>query len=138
MQAFSKWVLDVGDGKIPTTAKNGEDEGSWIQIPTDLLVKDHEDNKVALVEEIYPDLLHNYRDIKYLAERAILAPKNEYVDEINNYVLSMIPGVEGVYKSADRVSPLTNRSSVDEDLYPTEFLNTLQFPGIPNHEIRLK
>ncbi|XP_021836944.1 ATP-dependent DNA helicase PIF1-like [Spinacia oleracea] len=138
MQAFSKWVLDVGDGKLPTTAKTGEDEGSWIHIPTDLLVKDHSDKKVALVEEIYPDLLHRYTDINYLAERAILAHKKECVDEINNYILSMIPGEEGVYKSADRVSPLTNRSSVDEDLYPTEFLNTLQFPGIPNHEIRLK
>ncbi|XP_021839921.1 uncharacterized protein [Spinacia oleracea] len=138
MQAFSKWVLDVGDGNISSSAKSGEDEATWIQIPTDLLVKDHDDKKVALVEEIYPDLLHRYKDINYLSERAILAPKNECVDEINNYILSMIPGEERVYTSADRVSPLTNRTSIEEDLYPTEFLNTLQFPGIPNHEMRLK
>ncbi|XP_056685581.1 uncharacterized protein [Spinacia oleracea] len=119
MQNFSKWVLDVGDGQIHATAKTREDEANWIQIPPDLLIKDHPDKKAALVEEIYPDLLHRYTDIKYLAERAILAPKNDCVDDINNYILSMIHGEEGVYKSVDRVSPLANRTSVDEDLYPT-------------------
>ncbi|XP_056690166.1 uncharacterized protein [Spinacia oleracea] len=86
----------------------GEDEASWIQIPPDLLVKHHEDKKAALVEEIYPDLLTRYTDIKYLADRAILAPKNDCVDEINNYILSLIHGEEGVYKSVDRVEGLCN------------------------------
>ena len=34
--------------------------------------------------------------------------------------------------------PLTQGSSDDEELYPTEFLYTLQYPGIPNHELLLK
>ncbi|XP_056685899.1 uncharacterized protein [Spinacia oleracea] len=135
---FSQWVLDVGDGKIPAIVMEGEEEPNWIEIPDDILLKDKGDKKKAIIQEIYPDLLNKYRDLNYLTERAILTPKNEGVDEINNYILGMIPGDEHIYKSADRICPFTNTSTNDEVLYPTEFLNTLQFPGIPNHEIRLK
>jgi len=48
------------------------------------------------------------------------------------------PGDEHVYKSAYCVCPLTQGSSDDEELYPTEFLYTLQYLGIPNHELLLK
>lgn len=135
---FRKWVLDLGDGKLPAMSKEGEDEPSLIEIPTDLLVVDDGDKKKAIINDIYPDLLNRYSDLKYLTERAILSPKNEWVDEINNHILSMIPGEGQVYKSADRICPLTNRNTNDEVLYPSEFLNTLEFPGIPNHQIHLK
>jgi hypothetical protein len=40
---FSKWILDVGEGKIPCTKKDGEDEASWITVPHDLLLFPAED-----------------------------------------------------------------------------------------------
>ncbi|WVZ93694.1 hypothetical protein U9M48_039655, partial [Paspalum notatum var. saurae] len=35
---FSKWVIDIGEGKIKATARDGETEPAWIQIPHDLLL----------------------------------------------------------------------------------------------------
>ncbi|KAL2938140.1 ATP-dependent DNA helicase PIF1 [Bienertia sinuspersici] len=137
-EAFSKWVLDVGDGNIPTISKEGEEHPTWIQLPADLLLLEHDNRVAALVEEIYPDLLNRYADIEYLTERAILGPTNECVEDINNYMLPMLPGEQVIHRSVDRVSPLANRSAIDEELYPTEYLNTLTFPGVPNHELRLK
>ncbi|XP_071686774.1 uncharacterized protein [Rutidosis leptorrhynchoides] len=32
-QNFNKWVLDIGEGKVPAIAKDGEDEPTWIKIP---------------------------------------------------------------------------------------------------------
>ncbi|XP_056688534.1 uncharacterized protein [Spinacia oleracea] len=101
---FSKWVLDMGNGHIPATTKEGEEEPTWIEIPKDLLINGA-DPIAALVEEVYPEILHSYMDPKYLQQRAILAPKNETVDNINGYILQMIPGEEITYKSANRIFP---------------------------------
>ncbi|XP_071715731.1 uncharacterized protein [Rutidosis leptorrhynchoides] len=35
--AFNKWVLDVGDGTVPASSKDGEDEPSWIKIPDEFI-----------------------------------------------------------------------------------------------------
>ncbi|XP_074266148.1 uncharacterized protein LOC141588615 [Silene latifolia] len=137
LEGFANWVLDIGDGNIPATAKEGEDEKTWIKIPKDMLVPTTNDPIGTIVNEIYPELLKNYTDPKYLQGRAILAPKNEVVDEINRYILRLIPGEEEITKSADRICPLTNGGNM-ENLYPTEFLNSLRFQGLPNHEIHLK
>lgn len=37
---FTKWILDIGDGKVPTIKLNEEqEETTWIKIPDDLLIK---------------------------------------------------------------------------------------------------
>ncbi|PIA34321.1 hypothetical protein AQUCO_03800129v1 [Aquilegia coerulea] len=42
------------------------------------------------------------------------------------------------YLSADSVSPVSEQIQDQDILYPTEFLNTLQVSGVPNHAIELK
>jgi len=37
-------------------------------------------------------------DISYFQYRAILAPKNSLVEQINDYVLKLIPGEEQTYE----------------------------------------
>ncbi|XP_056695140.1 uncharacterized protein [Spinacia oleracea] len=96
----------MGNGHIPATKKESEDELTWIEIPEDLLIQG-DDPIAALVEEVYPEILHSHMDPKYLQQRAILAPKNETVDKINGYILQLIPGEEITYKSADRIFPAT-------------------------------
>ncbi|XP_021717934.1 uncharacterized protein LOC110685718 [Chenopodium quinoa] len=110
---------DLGDGKLPAISKEGDDEPTWIEMPKDILVETEMDNKTSIVHEIYPNLLHRYKDLQYLTEREILTPKNKVVDEINNYIRSLIPGDVQVYKSADRICPFSNTSTNDDALYPT-------------------
>jgi len=77
-------------------------------------------------------------DISFFQDRAILAPTNDIVDSLNNYILSMIPGEKKTYLSVD--SPSTqdeNINSPDQILTP-EFLNTVKSSYLPNHELNLK
>ncbi|GFU65574.1 ATP-dependent DNA helicase [Trichonephila clavipes] len=71
--------------------------------------------------------------ILIIRERAILAAKNLDVDTINFKIQQSLPGNEIRFKSIDTV--------VDPDEvvnYHVEFLNSLDFPGMPPHNLRLK
>jgi hypothetical protein len=55
------------------------------------------------------------------------------VTELNNTLLNSMPGHPYTFKSADKV--------VDDggvDIYPTEYLNTIDVPNLPPHELNLK
>jgi ATP-dependent DNA helicase PIF1 len=76
-------------------------------------------------------------------QRNILAPKNTDVDEINNAILESLFEKSHTYLSANSLIPTEEGASVGarvlmDSLYPVEFLNTLQFSGIANHELELK
>jgi hypothetical protein len=92
LDKFSKWVLAVGDGTLPAEKIGDESEPSWVVIPDDLLIYTEGDKISALVSEMYPNLLANFRDPAYLASRAIVCPNNSMVDEINKYIVSLLPG----------------------------------------------
>jgi ATP-dependent DNA helicase PIF1 len=70
---------------------------------------------------------------KYFQDRAILTSKNSVVDEINNYMLSLIPEEEMTYLSFD--SLYSTNSNVDriDEVHTPEFLNTITTLGLPNH-----
>jgi hypothetical protein len=116
-------VLSIGDGK--TASDDGEE---LIQIPNDILLKGGDNPKQTLINITYPDLLHNYRERSFLQERAILYPRNEIVQEINDYIMDKLSGEEMIYRSCDSVCSASTNGM--EELYPTKFLNTLKFPGI--------
>jgi ATP-dependent DNA helicase PIF1 len=72
-----------------------------------------------------------------------LAPKNTDVDEVNNAILKSLSKELHMYMSADSLAPTKKGASVVakvsmDSLYPVDFLNTLQFNGIANHELELK
>lgn len=60
------------------------------------------------------------------------------MERINREVLSRLSGDPQIYKSCDSICKGSATSSFDETLYPPEYLNTLRFSGIPNHEIEVK
>ena len=70
-----------------------------------------------------------------MAERAILAPHNSTVDDINNSMLAMMPGEEHVLYSADSITPSDIHGELD---VPIEYLNTLHGARLPPHRLRLK
>ncbi len=79
----------------------------------------------------------------YFMQCSILTPKNTDVDEVNNAILESIFEESHTYLSANSLTPTKEGASVAagvsmDSLYSVEFLNTLQFSSIANHELELK
>jgi hypothetical protein len=131
LKDFAKWILRIGDGKMAS-----DDGEEWINIPDDILLEKGNDPREIIVNSTYPDLLSNYRERAFLQGRIILCPSNDTVQEINEYIMDQISGEEMIYRSCESVC----NASIDgiDELYPTEFLNTLEFSGIPDHELKPK
>jgi hypothetical protein len=93
IKEFSDWILKVGDGKIDEP----NDGFAEIPIPADLLISNFDDPIDAIVNSTYPNLVDNFQDDVYLRSRAILASTIQVVNEINDYVLNLIPGTSTLY-----------------------------------------
>ncbi|KAF1874356.1 hypothetical protein Lal_00008561 [Lupinus albus] len=131
---FSKWILKVGDGKL----SEPNDGCVEVDIPEELLIL-HFDNSIkAIVSSTYLDLQLHYNDKQFLQCRAILASTIDIVHQINEYVLSIIPGEEKEYLSSDSldISDVNDIEAVN--ILTPEFINTLSTSGLPNHKIKLK
>ena len=135
---FSRWVLDLGEGKLPMSTREGEVEPTWVDIPEDLLV--HTDgNKIdAIVSSVYTNFANNYQDNTYLRQRAILAPTNELAEEINEHVLSMVPSEGREYLSSDSIATSADTTKEVDVFYPLEILNKMTIVNFPEHKLVLK
>jgi ATP-dependent DNA helicase PIF1 len=74
-----------------------------VKIPEDILVKVVTNPIGDIVDAIYLDLLKNMFATNFFQDRAILAPTLDVVEQINDYVLSLIPGEFKEYLSCDYV-----------------------------------
>lgn len=136
-RAFAQWILDIGNGDIEGLSLNNECDNDWIKIPQDLLIgPDHDIHD--LIDVIYQDFDKRGSDPNYLKSRAILASRNDEVDDINDQILEAQPGVAKVYYSADTKVAISDEGALDDCLYTTEFLNSLQCSGLPSHCLKLK
>ncbi|PIA50768.1 hypothetical protein AQUCO_01200187v1 [Aquilegia coerulea] len=133
-----KWILDLGNGNLPTIYMCGEQEPTWIKIPDDYLLQPKNDPMKSIVEWVYPDLENKYVDLNYLRERCILTPRNDCVEKLNSYIISTIPGESHIYLSADMLSPMSGGPEIQDVSPPIEFLNSMIISGLPNHKIELK
>ncbi|CAN7080984.1 unnamed protein product [Brassica oleracea var. botrytis] len=133
IKAFSKWILDLGDGKI-NEPNNGE---TLIDIPKDLLITQCSEPIESIVSEVYGDTFKDSNDPIFFQERAILCPTNQDVDVINNYMLDHLTGDERIYLSSDSVDP-SDLNSKDDSVFSPEFLNSIKTSGLPNHSLRLR
>ncbi|XP_058783615.1 uncharacterized protein LOC131658325 [Vicia villosa] len=131
---FSKWILDVDDGRISEPNDGLVD----IEIPRELLITDFEDPIQAIVESTYPDLLQNYYRLYYLQGKAILASTIEVVDKINHYILDLIPGEEKEYLSFDKIDKTDATYTEAYEVLTPEFLSNLRTSGLQNHILKLK
>lgn len=125
-ETFSKELLRIGNGQIPVDISTG-----LISIPP--AICQFTSTKDELITKVYPNISQHFRNCDWLSSRAILAAKNKDVNELNWTIQNQIPGELHSYKSIDRV--------VDEEEainYPIEFLNSLDVPGMPLHDLRLK
>ncbi|XP_026476069.1 uncharacterized protein LOC113381335, partial [Ctenocephalides felis] len=86
-----------------------------------------------LINNVFPEIVSNSKNNEWLSERAILAAKNKDVDDLNHIIQNKIIGTMLSFKSIDCV---TNEDEATN--YPIEFLNSLDVPGLPPHNLLLK
>jgi ATP-dependent DNA helicase PIF1 len=135
---FANWILQIGNGIVPTLPPQHDLEEDWIRLPEPLLLPAHMRTKENLIEFVYPDLMNNFSNPIYLKQRAILAPKNEDVDEINDAILEAMAGPTKEYLSADSIVDI-HETNVDTNvMFPVEFLNSLKMGSIAHHRLVLK
>ncbi|CAL1355430.1 unnamed protein product [Linum trigynum] len=135
---FGEWVLALGDGKLPTKRFKEDTPSDWIEIPYLFLVQLSVDPISSIAAEIYGSFTESYRDTKYLTCRAVVTPTNAKVSEINDFLLGKVPGLVRSYYSSDSMQSDTETPESFNETYPTEFLNTLTFNDVPDHELKLK
>ena len=123
---FFEQLLDIGNSQIHLY-----EDTQYIRLLEDfcnIVATKHE-----LIKSILLDLPYNCTNHAWIRERAILATKSLEVDAINFKIQKSLPGNKISFKSIDTV--------VDPDEvvnYPVEFLNSLDLPGMPPHNLRLK
>ncbi|CAL1402845.1 unnamed protein product [Linum trigynum] len=135
---FPGWVLALGDGKLKARSFREDAPIDWIQIPQLFLIDPGFDPVQSIVDDIYDSFPRNHRHPAYLTSRAIITPTNATVSTINNFMIQNVPGNPTTYYSSDSLLLSTETADSFDESYPTEFLNTLTFNGVPDHEITLK
>ncbi|EOA22345.1 hypothetical protein CARUB_v10002961mg, partial [Capsella rubella] len=93
-----------------------------IDIPEDLLITNADNPIEAITREVYgdPTKLHKIKESKFFQQRAILAPKNEDMNTINEYMLEHLD------------------NAVKNPVITPDFLNSIKLSGMPHHALRLK
>lgn len=122
---FTNQLLNIGEDKFKT------DQQGKIHFTEEFcnIVQSTDE----LIDKVFPNVYENFVSKEWLCQRAILAPTNDTVSNINNLILEKIPGDAVTVTSLDTVV-----NSDDITAYPTEFLNSLDMPGVPSHKIKLK
>ncbi|XP_036341795.1 uncharacterized protein LOC118751135 [Rhagoletis pomonella] len=164
--AFSKQLLDIGEGKIPI------DDTGLITLQNNFCTLLQ--SKEELIESVFPNIVQHYQRNDYLSERAILVPKNNnfctLLQSKEELIESVFPNIVQHYQRNDYLSErailapknvhvneinfaiqeklpgeATTYTSIDSVLnqdevvnYPTEFFNSLDPPGLPPHRLVLK
>lgn len=116
---FDKWQIANNNSRRPTSSNNRQPSTYY-----------NCDNLSIIEKEL--------QWTAYLKEQAILTPKNEMVNRLNEMMMNMTPSEGRTYFSLDSVCKASYNTDEKDMLYPFEFLNSLKFNGVPNHDILLK
>ncbi|KAK2385880.1 ATP-dependent DNA helicase PIF1 [Trifolium repens] len=141
LRAHKKICLTVASSGIASLLlPGGRTAHSKFKIPVPTLENstcniDHSDELAGLLKQtkliIWDEAPMAHRP-DYLQSRAILASTIQIVDEINNYVLDLIPGEAVEYSSADSIDRSEAAHSQAFDVVTTEFLSSLRCSGNMN------
>ena len=123
---FAKWLLDVGEGKIPIVQEEGT---SAIKIPANLLLDSN--RLLDLCNFVYDGVQTSATEADWFSSRMIITGKNVDVDRINDMMLAMVPGNAKDYYSYDKTAE-------DETMHPLEYIHKLMPNGFPAHHLKLK
>lgn len=126
--SFSDLLLNIGNGMQPTIL---EDK---IVLPSSIIIPftDDQASLEALIASVYPSLSKFLPGNLHIINRAILNPTNDVVHEVNKILIQKFPGQEIKYISFDQTIDPTKQADHGD------FLNSIQPPGLPPHELILK
>ncbi|KAG5602925.1 hypothetical protein H5410_034295, partial [Solanum commersonii] len=125
---FCEYLMRIGDGKEKTN-----DHGK-IEIPHSLIIPftSEKESLNLLFRNTYPDLYTCCTKTSFITSRAILTTKNDFVDEINDMLISQFPNTEKVYIAIDETIDPKDQSEYED------FLHTLNPIGLPPYKLSLK
>ncbi|GFY20393.1 ATP-dependent DNA helicase [Trichonephila clavipes] len=123
---LAKQLMDIGNGRMET-----DESTQCITLPANFCTIIESIDE--LVQKVFPNIAQNYKNHQWLSTRAILAAKNIDVNTINFTIQHGIPSETTTYMSIDTAE---NQDEVVN--YPTEFLTSLDLPGMPPHVLTLK
>ncbi|XP_073130774.1 uncharacterized protein [Henckelia pumila] len=125
---FSSYLLRVGDGVEET---NERDE---ILIPPQANIPfiDEATSLNILIDNVFPNIDDENLDFSLFVKRAILTTRNEFVNEINDVLITKFPGEETTYYSCDE--------NISACIVPDqeELFHFLTPQGLPPHKLTLK
>ncbi|XP_074378699.1 uncharacterized protein LOC141720249 [Apium graveolens] len=139
LKNFVDWVLDIGNGKV-SPPLNGRYEVAEddIIVPAQFCDPEMKNDVRNMIQWTYPDFLNMYKSPRYLSERAILTPTNQVVTHLNSAIVDTIPGEYISYFSVDRAKDFGGIVSDLSFAFPPEYLNSINIPGLPPNELKLK
>ncbi|KAG5604789.1 hypothetical protein H5410_026281 [Solanum commersonii] len=101
---FSDFLLRIGNGEETTIHDN------LIALSKQMTVQLSQDSnpEESLVTKIFSSLQQNYRSADYITERAILASRNEFVNNPNEMMIGKFPRETKTYISFESTEDVTN------------------------------
>ncbi|KAF0761802.1 ATP-dependent DNA helicase [Aphis craccivora] len=123
---FSIQLMALGYGQIPIDVLTG-----LISFLPNFC--EFTSSKEELITKVFPSIEVNYKNLDWMSKRAILAARNKDFFTLNFTIQSKIAGELRLYKSVDSTTEKNEAAN-----YPTEFLNSLDMPGTPPHNLQLK
>ena len=125
---FSYFLLSVGNGTEQQISPE------TIRIPKVMLLPYNKNSN--LLQELITFVFSNFNDYNEdrlsMMYQAILTPKNDNVDHINEILIEEFPGDEHIYNSIDEIADTSQQSQYED------FLNSLSALGLPPHKLLLK
>eukprot|EP00106_Octopus_bimaculoides_P014205 XP_014781647.1 PREDICTED: uncharacterized protein LOC106877293 [Octopus bimaculoides] len=112
---FASDILKLGNGKVPLDADWELDVHLFVTPVSSL---------AELIDKVFPHLKDYYLNHTWLSERAVLAPKNVTVTNLNDQLLQSLSGAPFTYKSVD-----TMEDANESVNFPTEFLKAFRPSG---------
>ncbi|XP_074374173.1 uncharacterized protein LOC141714558 [Apium graveolens] len=136
---FSKWKLEIGDGKVECIDTHRADVETEFVVPDDYVVKSPLKNPIkTLIDIIYPDFQNNMHSQEHLRSRSILTPTKVVVDDINAQILERVPGNVHTYLNQDLIEDRGVDGNDFDSSFPVEYSNSIYMPCMPKHELKVK
>nr|VDD22599.1 unnamed protein product [Brassica oleracea] len=137
---FSDWLLKVGEGR-PESKQEDEDDGyhdQMLNVDPSLVQETKDESLKQVVDAAYGDIDQIEASQSSYTDKAILTPRNDTVDEINAYTISKTDGESKDYYGYDSFEVSETQSNQNDTLYAIEYLNSMECPGWPSHNLTLK